>query len=69
VVAQTIIERYMTKEAKKKEDSLKKRMRSIPLNKSICSKKEGLTYMDKTAQGPYVEALRELNTHQKMNFF
>jgi small subunit ribosomal protein S3 len=50
--------RYMPEEAKKKEDSLKKRMRSILLNKSICSKNEGLTYMDKTAQGSYVEALR-----------
>nr|YP_009918921.1 ribosomal protein S3 [Chorisodontium aciphyllum]QMJ96186.1 ribosomal protein S3 [Chorisodontium aciphyllum] len=58
LAARTIIERYMTEKAKKKEDSLKKRMRSILLNKSICSKKEGLTYMDKTAQGPYVEALR-----------
>jgi small subunit ribosomal protein S3 len=58
LAARSIIERYMTEEAKKKEDSLKKRMRSILLNKSICSKKEGLTYMDKTAQGSYVEALR-----------
>src|SRR5579875_2119566 len=42
LAARTIIERYMTEKAKKKEDSLKKRMRSILLNKSICSKKEGL---------------------------
>jgi hypothetical protein len=58
LATRTIIERYMTKKAKKKEDSLKKRMHSILLNKNICSKKEGLTYMDKTVQGPYVEALR-----------
>lgn len=58
LAARNIIERYMTEEAKKKEDSLKKRMRSILLNKSIWSEKEGLTYMDKTAQGSYVEALR-----------
>lgn len=58
LAARSIIKKYITKEAKKKEDSLKKRMRSILLNKSICSKREGLTYMDKTAQGSYVEALR-----------
>lgn len=58
LAARSIIERYMTEEAKKKEGSLKKRMRSILLNKSICSKKEGLTYTDKTAQVSYVEALR-----------
>nr|BDN79778.1 ribosomal protein S3 [Ditrichum rhynchostegium] len=58
LAVRSIIERYMTEEAKKKEDSLKKKMRSILLNKSICSKKEGLTYMGRTAQGSYVEALR-----------
>nr|YP_009136125.1 ribosomal protein S3 [Bucklandiella orthotrichacea]AKC89376.1 ribosomal protein S3 [Bucklandiella orthotrichacea] len=58
LAARSIIEGYMTKEAEKKEDSLKKRMHSILWNKSICSKKEGLTYMDKTAQGSYAEALR-----------
>jgi small subunit ribosomal protein S3 len=58
LAARSIIERYMMKEAKKKQDSLKKRLRSILLNKSICSRKEGLTCMDKTAQGSYVEALR-----------
>ena len=57
LAARSIIERYMTEEAKKKEDTLKKRMRSILLNK-FCSKKKGLTYMDKTVQGSYVEALR-----------
>jgi small subunit ribosomal protein S3 len=58
LAARSIIEKYMTGGARKKEDSLKKRMRSILLKKSICSKREGLTYMDKTAQGSYVEALR-----------
>nr|AHI16022.1 ribosomal protein S3 [Bryum argenteum] len=58
LAARNIIKKYITEEAEEKEDSLKKRMRSILLNKSICWKKEGLTYMDKTAQGSYVEALR-----------
>nr|BDZ75729.1 ribosomal protein S3 [Fissidens protonematicola] len=51
LVARSLIERYMTKEAEKREDSLKEKMHSMLLNKSICSKKESLTYMDKSAQG------------------
>ena len=58
LAARSIIKKYITKGTEEKEDSLKKRMRSILSNKRICSKKEGLTYMDKTAQGSYVEALR-----------
>nr|YP_010261607.1 ribosomal protein S3 [Planicladium nitidulum]UIB40689.1 ribosomal protein S3 [Planicladium nitidulum] len=58
LAARSIIKKYITKGTEEKEDSLKKRMRSILSNKRICSKKEGLTYMDKTVQGSYVEALR-----------
>nr|AGN74234.1 ribosomal protein S3 [Tetraphis pellucida]AHI16033.1 ribosomal protein S3 [Tetraphis pellucida] len=55
LVARSIIEKDTTGEARKKEDSLQKRMRSILLNESICSRREGLTYMAKTEQGSYVE--------------
>jgi hypothetical protein len=62
LAAWTIIERYMTEEAKKKEDNLKKRMHPILLNKSIGQEKKGLTYMDKTTQGPMSKLYKVLPT-------
>nr|YP_010576526.1 ribosomal protein S3 [Andreaea regularis]UZN44067.1 ribosomal protein S3 [Andreaea regularis] len=56
LVARDVAKRYTTGKAKKQEDDLEKRMRSVLLTKSICSRKEGLTYMAKTEQGSYVEA-------------